>query len=97
MTKEIHNLKITPKNFEDVRDRRMSFQIRKCDRDYKVNDFLYLQEYDEWDCGFTGKTIPCRVTHILREDEGLQEGFVLLNIDVIKLLIHDGLKYKYNV
>lgn len=90
MTETVHCVKILPDNFEDVISKKMSFQIRKCDRDYKLGDFLYLREYDE---KYTGRAIPAKVTHILRESDGLKEGYVLLNILVVGLLIRDGKRY----
>ena len=90
LTETVHCVKILPENYEDVVSQKMSFQIRKCDRDYKVDDFLYLEEFDT---DYTGRAIPVKINHILRESDGLKEGYILLNIQVVGLLIRDGKRY----
>lgn len=90
LTDIVHCVKISPKNFEDVVSERLSFQIRKSERDYKLGDFMYLQEFDGV---FTGKAVPVKINNILREDSGLQDGYVLLNIEILELLIRDNKKY----
>lgn len=90
LTETVHCVKILPDNFEDVLSKKMSFQIRKYDRDYKVNDFLYLKEFEE---SYTGRSLPVKINHILRESDGLKEGYVLLNIQVVGLLVRNGKRY----
>lgn len=58
----IHGLKILPKHFEEVRNSTKSFDCRKCDRDYRVGDYLAL---NEWDGQYTGRTELVKVTYIL--------------------------------
>lgn len=93
--KSMHELKISPSNFSDVASSRMSFQIRKDDRNYKIDDYIYLREYDE--DTYTGRSLPARITHLLSEAEGLQKGYVLLNIKVKGLIIHEGERYDTSV
>ncbi|MEM5599315.1 DUF3850 domain-containing protein [Niallia circulans] len=50
-----HFLKIQPQYFEEVRNGNKSFEIRKNDRDFKVGDTLYLQEYNPLEQEYTGK------------------------------------------
>ena len=90
MTETVHCVKILPDNFKDVLSKKMSFQIRKYDRDNKVNDFLYLKEFEE---GYTGRSTPVKINHILKESDGLKEGYILLNIKVVGLLIRNGKRY----
>ena len=42
----------------------MSFQIRKDDRDYRLGDCMYLQEFTN---EYTGRALPVKINHILRE------------------------------
>ncbi len=94
----VHLLKTLPENFNKVATGVMSFQLRKNDRDYKLNDILVLQEYvgsvhDEDQ--YTGRQFVCRVNCILTEDDGLQQNYVLLNISKIHLFGNRaGLRYE---
>lgn len=90
LTEIVHCVKILPENYEDVVSQKMSFQIRKCDRDYKEGDFLYLEEFST---AYTGRATPFKINHILRESDGLKEGYILLNIQLVGLLIRDGKRY----
>ena len=40
-----HKLKILPNYFNAVKEREKTFEVRKNDRDYKVNDIIKLEEY----------------------------------------------------
>lgn len=76
---EIHELKISPKYFEDVKANKKNFELRKDDRDFKVGDFITLREYDNGQ--YTGreiKNIP--IGYILRNvpEYGLKEGYCIL-------------------
>ncbi len=76
---KIHTLKITSDNFTNVITGLMSFQLRKDDRNYSKGDVLNLCEVDK-DIVCTGRVQVCKVSHILTEADGLQKGYVLLNI-----------------
>ena len=43
----IHALKIQPKYFDAVRSEVKTFELRKNDRDFRVGDFLALNEWDD--------------------------------------------------
>jgi hypothetical protein len=53
-----HELKLWPQYFEQVRNGRMKFQLRRNDRDYKVGDQLLLQEWDPIAGDVLGPTGP---------------------------------------
>lgn len=77
----VHELKISPKYFEDVKANKKNFELRKDDRDFKVGDFITLREYDNGQ--YTGreiKNIP--IGYILRNvpEYGLKEGYCILGI-----------------
>jgi len=76
---KIHELKISPKYFEDVDANKKRFELRKDDRNYQVGDFITLKEYDNGE--YTGreiKNIP--IGYILRDvpEYGLKEGYCIL-------------------
>jgi len=78
---KIHELKISPKYFEDVNANKKRFELRKDDRDFEVGDLITLKEYDNGE--YTGreiKNIP--IGYILRDvpEYGLKEGYCILGI-----------------
>lgn len=93
MSFKFHNLKILQSNFEDVISSRMSFQLRKDDRCYRVGDTLALEEIDSDGC-YTGRVQVAKVNHILKEDAGIRSGFVLLNIQKLALSTRGGVRLK---
>lgn len=42
----IHELKIKPQYYEDIKIGIKTFEIRKNDREFKLGDILILNEYD---------------------------------------------------
>ena len=58
----IHELKIFPKYFKDVVSGKKGFEIRENDRDFRVGDFLAL---NEWDGLYTGNCCLVEVVYIL--------------------------------
>ena len=52
-----HKIKIDPKYFDDVAKRRKTFEVRKNDRAYKVDDILDIYEYDRETGEYTGRYI----------------------------------------
>lgn len=79
----IHELKIQRKHFVDVVTGRKKAEIRKHDRDFKVGDFLQLNEIDEHGTA-TCEGVRVRVTHILPGGEyGLDADYSILSIERI--------------
>ena len=75
-----HKLKILPKWYDDVLNERKKFEIRKNDRDYKVGDYLLLQE---WEKGkYTGREMVKEIEYIYHGDGtyGLSEEFCVLGL-----------------
>ena len=75
-----HELKISPEYFVQVETGKKKFELRYNDRGFLEGDFLFLRE---WDKGkYTGRDIFVRVTSILKEFEGLKDGWVIMSIKV---------------
>lgn len=55
----IHELKIICNFFNDILFSNKNFEIRKNDRDFKVNDILILKEYNPIEKKYTGCTAKC--------------------------------------
>ncbi|MBS5385389.1 MAG: DUF3850 domain-containing protein [Eubacterium sp.] len=79
----IHELKIKPQYYEDVKIGLKPFEIRKNDRDFKFGDILILNEYSLDDSGagtYSGRALTVRVTYLLNDQEYCKEGYVILGI-----------------
>lgn len=75
----IHELKILPKYFNEVRNLNKQFELRKDDRDYRVGDWILLREYENGQ--YTGREAGCfRISYILRDctQYGLMDGYCIL-------------------
>jgi hypothetical protein len=79
MTMSEHDLKTWPDYFEAIRDGSKTFEIRLDDRGFKVGDVLWLQEWDNLNFHYTGRSMRRRVTYVLR-DFGLAANHVCLGL-----------------
>ena len=76
-----HKLKILPKYFEKVITEEKTFELRKDDRGFRVDDLIELQEYNK---EYTGRSIIARITYKLNGgDYGLEIGYCILGIQLI--------------
>lgn len=76
---DTHELKILPQYFHAVWDGYKTFELRRYDRDYKVGDYLLLQEYTgEY---YTGSFIKVLITYILKDcpEYGLDKDYCILS------------------
>lgn len=77
-----HKLKIIPKYFNDVKSLRKTFEVRKDDRDFRINDTILLREWSDGD--YTGRSCVVKITYILgrleEEKQFVAEGLVILSI-----------------
>ncbi|WP_241602792.1 DUF3850 domain-containing protein [Rosenbergiella nectarea] len=58
----IHELKINPEYFVEVKDGRKKAELRKADREFLRGDYLLLRE---WNGYRFDRQLPVKVTHIL--------------------------------
>jgi hypothetical protein len=82
-----HQLKTIRPFFTDVWEGRKAFDIRKNDRDYKVGDILWLEEYLHKTGKYTNKVIVARVDYIVNNadlPEALYPGYVCMSITVLE-------------
>jgi ASC-1-like (ASCH) protein len=80
--KTTHHLKCWPSYFEAVMMGDKTFEIRKNDRDFKVGDTIILHHHDPG--GDVSEPMPTpsfRIRYILAGHEGLQPGFVILQLE----------------
>lgn len=74
----IHQLKIVPKYFELVAMDIKKFEVRRSDRDFKVDDLVSL---NEWDGDFTGRSIIVKITYIMNDPSYVKEGFIIFGFE----------------
>lgn len=80
----IHELKTLPEYFEPVLREGKTFELRKADRDFRLGDYLALNEWTKED-GYTGRALLARVVYILNPNEVATcvPGYVILGIEVV--------------
>lgn len=78
----VHELKCWPVYFQAVRNGSKPFEVRKADRNFCVGDAIRLREYDPVSQNYTGCSILCQITFVLRdtEFEGVTTGFCVLGL-----------------
>lgn len=87
----IHELKTWPRHFQAIYDGRKTFEFRRNDRDFKVDDILILKEWEPslmygvtGQGKYTGRECYFLVTYILSEDEEqpefIADGWVIMAI-----------------
>ncbi|MGR3221326.1 MAG: DUF3850 domain-containing protein [Candidatus Anammoxibacter sp.] len=87
----VHELKIYPMYFREVKSGAKPFEVRKNDRDYKVGDELLLKEFvpvgyyeDENKEYYTGEICHRKITYVLKGgDFGIEKGTAVLGLQVV--------------
>ena len=74
----IHALKTEPRFFGAVIRGEKTFEVRKNDRDFKVGDYLKLNEITVPEKEKTGRFVVLRITYILNDERFCKKGFVVL-------------------
>ena len=78
---KLHYLKCIPPHFEHVFNHKKTFELRRLDRDYKVNDTLVLQEYYPISKLYTSRECSVLITHIFTDTAyGLDPDYCILSI-----------------
>lgn len=81
MANKIHRLKTWPEYYQAVAIGKKTFQLRKNDRDYEVEDILILQEYDPETKCLSGRELMRIITYIMPGGKfGLDPDYVILAI-----------------
>lgn len=84
----VHTLKILPKYYKDVISGKKTFEIRKNDRSFQLDDILALKEWveEQTEIGlkgyYTGSMVFAKITYIFDNPDYLKEGYVILGIDI---------------
>lgn len=86
----IHELKIDKKFFASIEDGSKSFEIRKNDRNYAVNDILLLKEYDRELDVYTGNKLLQQVTYITDYEQ--QENHIVMSLKYVPTIFYTYMK-----
>jgi len=77
----MHELKVDPIPFRRMFECEKTFEVRKNDRDFQVNDVLYLREYNRELNDYSGRTMFRRVTYVLEGGQyGIEKGYCVMSI-----------------
>lgn len=74
----VHELKISPENFNEIADGIRNFEIRKNDRDFMVGDTLALNEWENEK--YTGQFILMAIKKIFRYP-CLADDYIIMSLD----------------
>lgn len=77
---KIHELKTVNPHFINVQSGNKRFELIFNDRNFKKGDYLVLRHYDVTGEYYGGEDVLVRVTDILRDFPGIQDGYVILSI-----------------
>jgi hypothetical protein len=91
----LHRLKTWHEPFQAILEGRKKFEFRKTDREFRVGDSLQLREYDPETDTYSGREIRARITYLLSEGFGLQDGFCVMSIKREYSSV-EGVAEKYN-
>lgn len=79
-----HELKTLPGYFMALIDNRKPFEVRKNDRNFKVNDLLILKEWNE-EAGYTGNQLIRKISYILEGGKfGVEKDYVVLGLQKVR-------------
>lgn len=87
---KIHELKSWPHLFAPIAFGQKQHELRHADRNFQVGDHIWLREYDPKTEKYLGREILAKITYITDSnnpcalsDNGLNDGFCILSIEVV--------------
>lgn len=83
---KIHELKTINPYFNDVWGGIKNFEIRKNDRDFKINDWIVLKEYDSEKNIYSGREITVYITYILNDFHAIKENYCIISFKTLELI-----------
>ena len=81
----IHELKILPVSFFPISLNSKSIELKKGSRNYSINDYLHLKEFDQENNRYTENEIIARIVFVRPGviNYGSKGNFIVLTISVI--------------
>lgn len=87
---KFHDKKLVNPYFNDVWNGLKTFELRKNDCDYQVEDYMVLHEFNPENNSYSGRFILTKITYKLQGYTGLQEGYCILGIEVLDKCLYFG-------
>jgi hypothetical protein len=79
-----HNLKTWPEAFQAVWDGFKTCEVRKNDRDFRVSDSLWLNEWSPDTGTYTGRALVAVVTHVVPGGRwGLPDDLCVMSVRIV--------------
>lgn len=76
-----HFLKCWPAYFQAVATGVKNFEVRENDRDFKQDDILKLEEWDDENYSYTGRFVEKKITYVLHGAQfGIMPGYAVLSL-----------------
>ena len=92
MKTKIHHLKSWPPFFKDISAGSRTHELRRNDRDFRVGDWVKLQEFDPERSEYTGRELMAEITSMTSfaqpcavSGEALNAEFCILSIRVLRI------------
>lgn len=79
---KVHQIRLLKSYFEDVANGIKTFELRMNDRGYKKGDILEMMEFT--DGKYTGRAVRVIVTYILEDYTGIEDGYCIMAIKLMK-------------
>ncbi len=79
----VHHLKVKNQWLVPLERRKKTCELRKNDRDFRVDDYIILKPIDKYDGAWQNCDIVAKVTHVLHHEDfpfGLTDGYCILSI-----------------
>lgn len=77
----IRKVRKAVRSFDAVCSEEMKFELCRNDKGYKIGDILEMEEFEE---GIkTGRALKAKITHILEDYTGLEEGYCILSLELL--------------
>lgn len=78
-----HDIKCWPSYFEALLQNVKHFELRNNDRNYQVDDVLFIHEYDPDTELYTGRSLVRRVSFVVTEGPWLTPGYAALSLQEV--------------
>lgn len=82
---KIHELKIDPKYYKEVLAGFKKVELRFNDRNFRMGDILYLNEFNPTTKRYTGGQVRRKITQVYKDLPGLKENYVLLQMEKLDI------------
>lgn len=78
-----HYLKTVQPYFNETWNDIKLFEHRKNDRDFQVNDIVFLREFCQKYNSFTGFKIKVKITFVLKNFQGLDPDYCVFSFEIL--------------